>query len=684
MHEIQREDEEMDTLVEDRMPRNATVSGNEFKEFAHAVEARFRAMSSEELFTVDASDLFDAYLASFPAGTNPLFRVRTEHDCSCCKNFVRNIGHVVSLKGGTVSTVWDVPNLAYPYDVVAKTLDDLVRQMPIKSVFRTKESKFGAAKSLELRDGKTHQWNHFFCDVPARNRTAMPDQARGEINTAAQVFKRGLDELSLSAIETVLDLIASNSLYRGAEHKRAVDEFASLKRSYDTSDDKNLFAWANVGNSAARFRNTVIGTLVTDISAGVALEDAVRMFESKVAPQNYKRTTALITPKMIDGAVAELRAIGLETAVDRRYAKLSDVSVNNVLFVDNSVKSQMKDGLAGLLMSSVKPAAVDIKHAENIGIDDFLARVVPQATSIDLLLKNNHLGNFVSITAPVHADAGRLFKWDNGFAWSYDGDVTDSIKERVKRAGGNVEAALRVSLAWHNADDLDMHALGPEGHVYYSDKKGILDVDMNGLDRHDPVNPVENLSWVRPRDGSYKVYVHQFNQRSSERGGFEIEFFFKGDVKTFAYPKVVRAREEIAFAEFTMKGGEITSFVAGSSLTATSGSQEKWGVSTETLIPVDTLMASPNHWDEQSVGNKHWFFILKGCKNPGSARGIYNEFLRPQFEPHRKVFEVLGAKTKCPPSDDQLSGVGFSSTRGDQVTLIAKGDRINKAFNVQF
>ena len=54
---------------------------------------------------------------------------------------------------------------------------------------------------------------------------------------------------------------------------------------------------------AGRIRNTAIGTLLTDLSDGTPLEIAVKAFEAKVAPTNYKRTTALITPGMVKEAM---------------------------------------------------------------------------------------------------------------------------------------------------------------------------------------------------------------------------------------------------------------------------------------------------------------------------------------------------------------------------------------------
>lgn len=575
---------------------------------------------------------------------------------------------------------------------VAKKLHEVVHAHLINGVFRTRERQFGHKQNYELIDGTSHTFNHLLVPIENRHFSPKPDADRGAINTHYGVFWRGLTELTNDALATVADLIKSNSIYRGAEFTDAVKAFRKLKAEFDKSDNKEAFSWSNLAhtlggdriNPVALFRNTVIGTLVVDLSEGVELEKAVAKYESKVAPQNYKRSSSLITPKMIEQAVDKLKELGLESAIERRFAKLSDVSVSNVLFVDNAVRGQMKGGLTDLLMEAVKPSAVKIDKAENISIDDFFANIVPTARSIKLLVENQHLGNFMSMTAPVSESTGKLFKWDNDFAWSYDGDVTDSIKERVKRAGGNVDAPLRVSLAWHNADDLDLHAQCPQGHVYYSNKMGILDVDMNGLDRHDDKNPVENLSWQTVRDGAYQVTVHQFSQRRNNDFGFEVEFYFNGETHSFSYPQLVKQNEKIKLFDFTIKNGKLEKFVPGTQLKPTSGSIEKWGISTETLVPVNTLLASPNHWDSQQIGNKHWFFILKDCLNPEQARGIYNEFLRSDLEAHRKVFEVLGAKTKTQPSTEQLSGIGFSSTRKDEAVVVVETARGGKAYRIKF
>lgn len=646
-----------------------------FKAFSEAVHARYTDLAKGELFVVDVENIFDTYLAAFPPGTNEILRERTIHDCNCCKQFIRKLGILVALSPeGQSLSVWDDLTLPYPYDVVAARLSDVVRQAPIRTVFRSKERSYGTDHNYDTKTNE--RWDHFHGAVGPKHYSADAATKRGEQEAIAQVLRRGLTEIKAADMETALDLIDSNSLYRGGEHRVAVVEFRDLQRKYDGSEN---FIWANLSNRAARFRNTVIGTLLIDLAEGKSLDAAVRMFESKVAPANYKRPTALITAKMVEQAVATLQGLGLEGAVHRRFAHLEDVSVNNVLFVDNAVRGTMKDGISELLVGSVKPKALDPKKADAITIQKFLAEVLPGITSLSAFVENKHAGNFVSLTGGDGPE--RLFKWNNNFAWSYDGEVTDSIKQRVKAAGGNVQAYFRVSLGWFNWDDLDIHCTGPMGHICYSSKAGILDVDMNAAGRKDSRTPVENLAFQRLADGLYKVIVNNYMKKESIDVGFTVETELGGIVQQFSYAKAVPNNGNVNALSFTVKNGKVIEIVPAAEMVVGSASNEKWGVQTETLVPVTVLMNSPNHWDGQEAGQKHWFFMLKDCKNPDAVRGIYNEFLRADLDKHRKVFEVLGSKTKCPPTDNQISGVGFSSARGDTVTVVANGRR---AYNITF
>lgn len=94
---------------------------DKFDAFGKAVRARFEALSQERLFIVnsDRDAIWERYLDAFPAGSNPVFRERTEHDCACCRHFIRSIGNVVAIQNGALASVWDATDLPYPYQDVA-------------------------------------------------------------------------------------------------------------------------------------------------------------------------------------------------------------------------------------------------------------------------------------------------------------------------------------------------------------------------------------------------------------------------------------------------------------------------------------------------------------------------------------------------------------------------------------
>ena len=669
-----------------------------FKLLKDAVENKFARMSKKDLYVVDIDRdvLWATYLASFPAGTNPIFRTRGEFDCNCCKNFIRAIGGVIAVNDGQVESVWDVKVEGF-FQEVADAMAALVRTKSIGNVFMRVEGTAGADKNYEFREGGEQvAWNHFFAKIPPKFVVPSKDIGTklGEKRSVKDVFHRALTTLSNESIDMVLELIAQGSLYRGEEHKFVVEAFRKTKKAYDklkTNFERDVFCWTSLGlpDSVLRVRNTVIGSLLVDLSEGKDLESAVKSFESKVAPANYKRPTALVTKAMRDKARQTIVELGLENALERRYAFLSDISINNVLFANRSVKQVLSKDPFDVLDAKATDSVKSFDKVEEVGIEQFLTKVLPNAVAIEVMLENRHCSNLVSLIAPVHKDAKNMFKWDNQFSWSYVGEMTDSIKERVKKAGGKVKGDLCCRLAWDYSDDLDFHMKEPDGHeIYFANRRelsrcgGMLDLDANGADGVKE-HPAENIYYStcdKMKEGLYRLLVKNFSRRSDGRG-FIVEIEFDGRIITFSTDKVLKSGEivEVAVIKYSKKDG----FSITSSMPSSETSKDAWNLTTQKFHQASVVMLSPNHWDEKAVGNKHYFFMLEGCANDGQARGFFNEYLMEELNVHRKTLEMVGSIMKTDESINQLSGIGFSSTQRNSVLVRVTGS-FNRVIRVMF
>lgn len=667
----------------------------DFNIFKNAIAQQFARMSKHALFRtgVDKDLMWQTYLDAFPEGTNPIYKTRREHDCNCCKSFIRVMGDVVAITDGEVVSLWDVDVGDITFNMVAREMSRLATSRPIQDAFLHYEPVVGTDKTLVQALEGVHTWRHFFVNLPATVvafKDAIPTKL-GDFRTRHDLFARALATISDDAIDTVLDLINKNALYRGAEHKEMVVSFKATKAVHDAlSPDRRAAAvWLPVvkypGPGTGDIRNTAIGTLLVDLSEGTPVERAVASFESKVAPANYKRPTAIVTKAMIESARAKIEELGLGSALQRRYATIDDITINNILFANRNARRVLGGGVFDDLAANAPAKDMEGKDTP---IAVFLCEVMPTARDIEVLVENRHTPNLVSLIAPADPTAKSLFKWGNQFSWSYNGEFADSIKERVKAAGGNVTGDLCCRLAWSNYDDLDLHLETPLAHIFFGSKTdgrgGRLDVDMNAGRGHTRT-PVENIFYADYNtmpQGEYHLYVNQFNLRERTDVGFEVEIDWLGTVHRFAYPRVVLDKQNVTVARFTYsraKGVEIIE-----SLPPSTATREVWGITTQTFQPVSVLTRSPNYWDGRGVGNEHVFFMLENCRNEGQARGFYNEFLLNDLTPHRKVIEMVGAKLRTDESDRQLSGLGFSTTQRNSITCRVKDSTKTRLYNVTF
>lgn len=669
---------------------------------------------------VDPDTLYAVYQAAFPANRNMLFRKAREHECSTCKNFIRHIGALVRITDDyRLESIWDVKVPDPAYQEVADKMAKTVKDAAIGDVFLSASRIVGAKCNFEISaDDPEHprQWDHFFAEVPTVYVSHELSSDLAKYRGKAEVFERSLTMIGPEPLDFVLELIAQNNLYRGLEKKDYVEKFKAFKERYDALDDdqRKLFVWKEgtmCSDVISHFKNDVIGTLLTDLSSGMDADEAVRLYESKVAPENYQRSKPIYSQKQLDAARAKLEELGYMKSLERRFATIDDLTIRQMIFVNRDAKSTtVAEGTAESFFQSMeKSLAIDPRKFANspkLPIQQFMGEVLPTATDIELLFESTLAKNMVSLIAPAHPDAKSLFKWPAPFSWAYTGNMTDSsLKQNVKAAGGDVTGDLRFSIQWndggdHDQNDLDAHCLMPNGiwHIYYGAKHdmrggsgGALDVDIQRPEKGVPA--VENITFPdrkRMPIGNYQFIVHNYANRGGT-SGFRAEIEFDGTIHSFDYATPLRQGEQVPVATVALDASGNFTMVPHLD-SKIGGGRTVWNLTTNQFIPVTAIMQSPNYWpsddpnativvnygptDKNLNGARHLFFMLKDCVNPEQPNPFFNEFLNDDLHDFRRVMEALGTKAKVATVDDQLSGVGFAYTQHATAIVRVNGDRV--------
>lgn len=685
------------------------------------IQAQFAKMcETGKLFrsNVSGSHVWDTYLRSFD--NDPVFRSPDSslHNCNTCNNFLRRYGNIVAIDGQfNLMSIFDIYELSEnsEYFNTMANLSNLIKSSGISEVFvetfdslnslpyescKKSQSKYrlGIASNVKqytadeamkygvVKSGEIRIFKHFHLDLPSQ----FVDQTGKSIEAIQafhrdnkNVFKRGLDEISIDTLQLVKELIQQGSMLDGQTHLHKVEAFLNYAKVYATIDSnkKDRWCWDQSYNlNIAKFRNELIGVLCTELAEGKDLNDAVKAWNIRVDPANYHKAKPVITESQKARVSQFLEDNDFTESFDRRFATLSDIKVSEILHTNagnGNIKSvSLFDGIK---TTPSRHKRNEFDNVETVTIEKFMTEILPNCTSVEAYLTNKHAGNLVSLTTAKNPDSKRIFKWANNFSWTYNGNLAgkSQIKQAVKSAGGKVDGVLRFSISWNEDGksivDFDAHAIQPDRcEIYYANFKGhktsmsgFLDVDMISP-RH---QGVENITWdnkSKMRDGEYLFYNHNFNGGSNT--GFRAEVEFEGESFTYEYQG--NAQGKIKVATVTLKNGQFA--IEHHLPVVDSISKDLYGLPSNNFHKVNLICLSPNHWDGQ-VGNKHYFFMLDGAKSPNSIRSFHNENLRAELLDFKREMEILGLIKQVESTEGQLSGLGFNCTINDELIVRLSG-----------
>ena len=700
-------------------------------ELTKLMQAQFDKMcTTGKLFrsSITGQQVWDLYISSFSPHFNPVFRApdSTMHNCNLCKNFLRRYGNIVAIDDdynittmfdiippeefGTVTRILSVTlKEAKIGEVFFETYDEL-NSLPYESCNKKNEKfKLGVDKNVKqynkeeaekygvVKEGEIRTFNHLHLYLPKKfvdQSGKSVENIMGEYRDAKNVFQRAMQEIPLDTLYLVMDLINQGSLLDGQTHLYKIQQFIPLKIQYDQTSVGRLdnLCWLNSYElKFAKFRNELIGVLCSELAEGKELNEACQAWNKRVDPANYMKATTPITKKQIGEAKEFVEQNGYVESFDRRFANIDDIKASEIKHInvgDGSIKTvSMFDNIKS---TSTRHKRSEFDNVEEVGIDKFMQDILPSCTSVEAFLSNRHDGNMVSLTTANDKMSKPIFKWNNNYSWTFNGNLAGKsmIKEAVASKGGKVDGVLRFSIMWAEGDpsdnsDLDAWAREPNGNnIGYSagfrkdsgnrrtSMSGQLDIDIQQPNKFGNKNIVENIAWTElgsMKDGVYKFWVNQYSNRGSK--GFKAEIEFDGEVYAYEYNRPVYGNVQVA--EVILKDGTFT--IKHILPESTVSSKELYGLQTNQFHKVNLLCLSPNHWDTNNVGNKHYFFMLQGCKCPVSIRSFHIENLTGDLLLHRKVMEVLGAVNMINPAEKQLSGLGFNATVRDELVVRLQG-----------
>lgn len=431
-----------------------------YGDFLAEVQAHFNEnmKTNPRLFETDAEGLWEAYLDEAPAGT------RQSRTCNCCKVFIQRFGGLVTIdeSGATQPAVWpeDVPPL---YADAVHAMTKIINKANVTGVFKTTDTKWGTPQ--------TGPWTHIAL-VP-------PPQIlwKGALSTASQemavkreefrMLGRSLADFDIETVTKAVALLDTDALYRSEKCRGVARWLLQLHEELAATKNKRArhnLMWLAVAKAPPGYchvRSGMIGTLLEDLVEGLPFETVKRKFAEKMNPLQYMRPQAAPSAGNIAQAEKVVAALQSAGALERRFAKLSDVQALWLPKEAKEAKPVQQAGVFGhLAKSKDKTPTTSGAPAKTMTWVKFAATVLPAAESIEFLVPHERQSYTAMVTAK-NADAPNLLQWGNPVShYVYS---NGSLPRQWNLEGGRyhrVTAVVLRSWMWEDPAKFEHHGLG--------------------------------------------------------------------------------------------------------------------------------------------------------------------------------------------------------------------------------
>ena len=390
------------------------------------------------VFSTDASGLYETYLKN-------LGSERGVHTCNACRRFIESYGGLVTIAhdGQLKSLFWDERVAPHFYGAALVAMRKKVESAKVTGVFLSSDMVWGQPI--------TGPWTHLSVNsqLVYRERALDAHQAMANVKHRVETVATALREFSAVSLDQVLQILNADAVSRA---EKFVGPMQWLRDLHDRPAGKRGGAvlWKRVAAAPEGYchpRASAAGTLMEDLQNGLPFADAQRRFNAKLHPLAYQRPQAAPSAQTIKQAEDLVAKLGLESALQRRFARLEDLET----YWEPRVAQAARKASGGVFRHVKAKGDVPVPGVklpmQTMTWEKFSRKILPSAEEIQFMVPA--AGQFLALTAPVDPNAERLFKWDNPIAW-YVYPNGASAQQFNLRAGAHVRvnAITQLPTMW--------------------------------------------------------------------------------------------------------------------------------------------------------------------------------------------------------------------------------------------